>query len=158
MAFSSSNSTSARALQSSVLPTPVGPRKMNEPIGRFGSCRPLRLRRTALATAVDRFVLADDALVEPLFEHEQLGPLGFQHARDGDAGPGADDFGDFVGADFLAQQAALAAARPLPSLRRLASAAASSSCFASCLRFLIELVQLLIVGLRRPACRRLAFP
>ena len=51
MAFSSSNSTSARALQSSVLPTPVGPRKMNEPIGRLGSCRPLRLRRTALATA-----------------------------------------------------------------------------------------------------------
>ena len=111
MAFSSSNSTSASALQSSVLPTPVGPQKMNEPIGRFGSCRPLRLRRTALATARDRFVLADDALVQPLFEHEQLGPLGFQHPRDGDAGPGADDFGDFVGADFLAQQPALPLAR-----------------------------------------------
>ena len=51
MAFSSSNITSARALHSSVLPTPVGPRKMNEPMGRFGSCRPERLRRTALATA-----------------------------------------------------------------------------------------------------------
>ena len=104
MAFSSSNSTSASALHSSVLPTPVGPRKMNEPIGRFGSCKPLRLRRTALATAVDRFVLADDALVQPLFEHQQLGPFGFQHAADGNAGPGADDFGDFIGADFLAQQ------------------------------------------------------
>ena len=56
----------------------------------------------------DGFVLADDALVEPLFEHEQLGLLGFQHAGDGDAGPGADDFGDFLGADFLAEEAARA--------------------------------------------------
>ncbi len=43
------NSASARA--SSVLPTPVGPRKTNEPIGRFGSCRPVRARRSAFATA-----------------------------------------------------------------------------------------------------------
>ena len=41
--------SSARA--SSVLPTPVGPRKRNEPIGRFGSLSPLRDRRTARATA-----------------------------------------------------------------------------------------------------------
>src|SRR5207244_8371823 len=46
IACSSSNNTSARALHSSVLPTPVGPRKMNEPIGRCGSCNPLRLRRS----------------------------------------------------------------------------------------------------------------
>ena len=37
MAVSSSNRNSARALVSSVLPTPVGPRNRNEPIGRFGS-------------------------------------------------------------------------------------------------------------------------
>jgi hypothetical protein len=42
------NSASARA--SSVFPTPVGPRKMNEPIGRFGSLSPARARRTALET------------------------------------------------------------------------------------------------------------
>src|SRR5438270_528568 len=42
MAVSSSNRYSASALVSSVLPTPVGPRNMNEPIGRFGSCRPAR--------------------------------------------------------------------------------------------------------------------
>ena len=36
MAFSSPNMASARALHSSVLPTPVGPRKMKEPMGRFG--------------------------------------------------------------------------------------------------------------------------
>src|SRR5205085_164623 len=48
MAFSSSNKNSASARDSSVLPTPVGPRKINEPIGRFGSCKPARARRTAL--------------------------------------------------------------------------------------------------------------
>src|ERR1700692_2675006 len=47
---SSSNKNSARARASSVLPTPVGPRKMNEPMGRLGSLRPARERRRALAT------------------------------------------------------------------------------------------------------------
>jgi hypothetical protein len=37
---SSPNMNSASALESSVLPTPDGPTKMNEPIGRFGSFRP----------------------------------------------------------------------------------------------------------------------
>src|SRR5450759_4694773 len=35
----------ANARATSVLPTPVGPENMNEPIGRFGSLRPARLRR-----------------------------------------------------------------------------------------------------------------
>ncbi|MNN06211.1 hypothetical protein D3C81_1189940 [compost metagenome] len=52
MASSVSNRNSASALHSSVLPTPVGPRNMNEPLGRFGSDSPARERRTALATAV----------------------------------------------------------------------------------------------------------
>src|SRR2546425_451298 len=51
IARSSSNMNSASARASSVLPTPVGPRKTNEPIGRFGSWRPERARRSALATA-----------------------------------------------------------------------------------------------------------
>ena len=51
MRFSSSNRNSASARAVSVFPTPVGPRKMNEPVGRFGSCRPARARRTALETA-----------------------------------------------------------------------------------------------------------
>ena len=51
MARSSSNKNSANAFAVSVLPTPVGPRKIKEPIGRFGSCNPARERRTALATA-----------------------------------------------------------------------------------------------------------
>ncbi len=51
IAVSSSNRNSASALVSSVLPTPVGPRNRNEPIGRFGSFRPARARRTASETA-----------------------------------------------------------------------------------------------------------
>ncbi len=46
-----SNMNSARARASSVLPTPVGPRKRKEPIGRSGSCSPARERRSAVATA-----------------------------------------------------------------------------------------------------------
>ena len=51
IARSSSNMNSASAFASSVFPTPVGPRKTNEPIGRFGSCRPERARRSAFETA-----------------------------------------------------------------------------------------------------------
>src|SRR5260370_1120528 len=46
-----SNMNSASARASSVLPTPVGPRNKNDPIGRSGSCSPARERRSALATA-----------------------------------------------------------------------------------------------------------
>ncbi|MNM88679.1 hypothetical protein D3C81_1009020 [compost metagenome] len=51
IASSVSKRNSASALHSSVLPTPVGPRNRNEPLGRFGSARPARERRTALDTA-----------------------------------------------------------------------------------------------------------
>ena len=46
-----SNMNSASARASSVLPTPVGPRNRNVPIGRSGSCRPARERRRAFETA-----------------------------------------------------------------------------------------------------------
>src|SRR6266853_1104849 len=51
IAFSSSNRNSASARAVSVFPTPVGPRKMKEPVGRLGSCSPARARRTAFDTA-----------------------------------------------------------------------------------------------------------
>ena len=51
MAWSSSKRNSARARAVSVFPTPVGPRKINEPMGRLGSESPDRARRTALATS-----------------------------------------------------------------------------------------------------------
>src|SRR6201996_5884402 len=50
--FSSvSNSAAASVLASSVLPPPVGPRKMNDPIGRRGSLIPERARMMASATS-----------------------------------------------------------------------------------------------------------
>ena len=50
MLLSEPNISPANALANSVLPTPVGPRNINEPIGRFGSLMPDRARRTARAT------------------------------------------------------------------------------------------------------------
>ena len=51
IACSVSNMNSVSAFASSVLPTPVGPRKRNDPIGRCGSDSPARERRSALETA-----------------------------------------------------------------------------------------------------------
>ncbi len=51
IASSSSNRNSASALASSVFPTPVGPRKIKDPIGLFGSCIPARALLTASETA-----------------------------------------------------------------------------------------------------------
>ncbi len=49
-ADSSPKRNSASVLASSVFPTPEGPRKMNEPLGRFGSFSPARVRRMAWET------------------------------------------------------------------------------------------------------------
>ena len=51
MASSLSNRKSASDLHNSVLPTPVGPRKRNEPFGLPGSDNPARARRMASAIA-----------------------------------------------------------------------------------------------------------
>ncbi len=50
-ASASPNMNSASVRARNVLPTPVGPRKMNEPIGRRGSFKSARLRRSALLIA-----------------------------------------------------------------------------------------------------------
>ena len=50
MLFSSSNRNSAKARAHSVLPTPVGPRKINDPIGRLGSFKPDAARSPLLIT------------------------------------------------------------------------------------------------------------
>ena len=47
IASSLSKRKAARERANSVLPTPVGPRNMNEPIGRRASLSPARARRTA---------------------------------------------------------------------------------------------------------------
>ena len=51
IACSLPNTASAKALESSVFPTPVGPRNRKEPIGLAGSFRPTLPRFTARATA-----------------------------------------------------------------------------------------------------------
>src|SRR5438128_8643663 len=51
-ASASPNMNSARVRARYVLPTPVGPRKTNDPIGRFGSFKSARERRKALLMAV----------------------------------------------------------------------------------------------------------
>ncbi len=83
---------------SSVLPTPVGPRKMNEPIGRFGSCEARHAR------GAPRFETASTASAWPmtrlpmvLFHAEQLFALAFEHLVDRNAGPARDDLGDVAG-------------------------------------------------------------
>ena len=50
MLDSSANMNWAKDLASSVLPTPVGPRKIKLPMGRRGSLKPERERRMASAT------------------------------------------------------------------------------------------------------------
>src|SRR5215813_3656574 len=96
MALSLSNKNAANALVSSVLPTPVGPKKMNEPIGRLGSCSPARARHRR-RDGLHRFALTDNAPGEALLHAQQLFALAFQHPLDGNAGPARYDLGDVVG-------------------------------------------------------------
>src|SRR6201981_891592 len=88
---SSSKRNSASALASSVLPTPLGPRKRNEPIGLPGSRAPPRPARAAggdaSGHAAARLALADAALGQALLHLEQLVALGLEHLADGDPGP-----------------------------------------------------------------------
>src|SRR3954465_6369307 len=99
IARSSSKRNSASALASSVLPTPVGPRKRKEPVGRSGSATPARARRTAPATAAARppprrvaprrhgLGLADHAGLERLLHAQQLGGLALHHPAGRNPGP-----------------------------------------------------------------------
>ena len=97
---SSPNSASASARASSVLPTPVGPRNRKLPIGRSGSPRPARERRTASATTLDRLVLPDHPLVQVLLQAEQPLPLLLGELADRDAGGPGHHLGDVLDADL----------------------------------------------------------
>ena len=63
MFCSSSKRYSARERASSVLPTPVGPRKMKLPMGRLGSLSPAACAAHGVGDGGYGFLLADDALV-----------------------------------------------------------------------------------------------
>ena len=128
---------SASALASSVLPTPVGPRKMNEPIGRLGSFSPARARRTALASVRDRLFLADDALVQRVLHLQQALDLLAGDAHQRDAGPHRDDLGDVLLGDVRSLRCACSSFQSCSSLlmrsrslrSRSRSSAASSYCW-----------------------------
>ena len=60
---------------------------MNEPIGRFGSCRPARARRTAVDTAVTASSWPTTRFSSCVFHAQQLLALAFEHAVDRNAGP-----------------------------------------------------------------------
>ena len=64
ISFSSSNKNSASARASSVFPTPVGPRKINEPIGRFGSDKPGAAATHGIRHACQSVVLAHNAIAQ----------------------------------------------------------------------------------------------
>ena len=109
-AASSSNRNSASALQSSVLPTPVGPRNMKLPIGRALSCSPARERRTALATAAR-------ASSWPTTRVRSRSSICSSFSRSpasilstGIPGPARDHRGDVLLGDGFAQHASFAAA------------------------------------------------
>ena len=70
--FSLPNMNCARVRATSVLPTPVGPRNRNEPMGRLGLFRPARERRMARASAEMALVLRDDPLVQLFLDAQQL--------------------------------------------------------------------------------------
>src|SRR5579859_6126749 len=95
IAVSSLKRYSASALVSSVLPTPVGPKNMNEPIGRFGSCSPARAA-DGVGDGNHRLFLADHAGAQALLHMEQLLALALQHPVDRHAGPAADHRGDIA--------------------------------------------------------------
>jgi hypothetical protein len=57
-----------------------------------------------LATALDRLVLPDDALVQALLHLQELLHLALQQAADRDARPAADDLGDVLLVDLLLEQ------------------------------------------------------
>ena len=89
---------------------------MNEPIGRFGSCRPARARRTAVETAMHRLVLPDDAAHDLLLHLEEFFALAFEHLVDRHAGPARDDLRHVVGGHRLVDQHAVALALRLLKL------------------------------------------
>ena len=68
---------------SSVLPTPVGPRKTNEPIGRSGSWSPERARRRAFGRPLRPPRAPDHPPVQPLLHVDQLLGLAFERRETG---------------------------------------------------------------------------
>src|SRR5450631_1741563 len=83
MDFSSSNKNSASARASSVFPTPVGPRKIKDPIGRLGSESPARFRRMEFATrsSAESCPMTRLSSGDSLFGRREFAVADFRHLR-----------------------------------------------------------------------------
>ena len=103
MAFSSSKRTSARALQSSVFPTPVGPKENERPNRPIRVLQPAATATHGVRDGLDRLILTDNSEMQSLFEFKKFFALGLDHTCDRDTRPRADNFGDFLLCDFLPQ-------------------------------------------------------
>ena len=88
------------------MPTPVGPEEQERADRAARVLEPGAGPADGVGHGLDRLVLADDALVQPLFHLDELGGLALHEAIDRDAGPRADDLGDVVGADLLLEERA----------------------------------------------------
>ena len=111
IALSSSNRNAASALVSSVLPTPVGLRNMNEPIGMVRVLADQRAPGPGRGrNGMYRFVLADDPAHDLLLHFEKFLALAFEHLVDGHARPARDDLRHVVSGHRLIEQHAVALA------------------------------------------------
>ena len=147
IARSSSNRKSASALASSVLPTPVGPRNRNEPVGRSGSDDAGPGAAHGVGDRLHGLALADRAACRARPPSAAAWPVSPSSSRPGrDAGPGGDHVGDVVGADLLLDHRASPRPRlglgrrprrapsPAPGSRRTAAATRSSRSPSRCAR------------------------
>ena len=108
-----------------------------------------------VAHRLDRLVLADHPLVQPLLEHEQLRPLRLDQPRHRNSGPGADDLGDLLGTN-LATQEPLRRRGPLRSgLLRLLLRALLLQPLLQSLSLHVEFIELLVEFLAHRLPRRL---
>src|SRR5262249_2498582 len=98
IACSSSNRNSARARASSVLPTPVGPTKRNDPIGEAGAGP-----ANSVGDGLDRLVLSDHPHVETVLHFAELLGLALDHPVDRHARPLRHDRGDILLRDLFAE-------------------------------------------------------
>ncbi len=96
----SSNMNSASERATSVLPTPVGPRKMNEPIGRLGFLSPARERRIARVTRPIAWSCPITRLCSWSSIPSSLAVSACASLRDRDLRPRSDDVGDVVLGDL----------------------------------------------------------
>ena len=75
---------------------------MNEPIGRFAILQAGARAAHGVGHGFDRFVLADDALVQMLLQLDEFFALAFLQTRNRNARPARDDLGDVFLGHFFA--------------------------------------------------------